>query len=158
MKYTRLIIVGLAFVFLIYVVFVIFRNAANKKGLITNTNPMQTNQEQTKSRRWETKTDDQGGVAIAVTPLDISPQSKEWKFGISMNTHSVELDQDLVKLAVLVDGRGNEYKPIKWDGPVGGHHREGTLVFNPITPAPKSIELKITGIIDVVRTFSWQIN
>lgn len=114
----------------------------------------QTNTQQ----QWETKTDDQNSVTVAVTPLDISPQSSEWKFDISMNTHSVELDQDLTKSAVLIDDQGNEYKPIKWDGPVGGHHREGTLIFKPITPASKSIELKITGIANVARIFLWQLN
>ena len=75
-----------------------------------------------------------------------------------MNTHSVELDQDMTKIAVLVDGQEKEYKPISWEGPVGGHHREGVLIFNQITPIPKSVELKISSIGDVVRSFTWELN
>ena len=105
---------------------------------------------------WETKIDDQGNVSVVITPLDLSPQSAEWKFDVGMNTHSVELDQDMTKIAVLVDDQGKEYKPLAWAGPTGGHHREGTLTFARITPTPKAIELKITGIADVVRTFVWQ--
>lgn len=107
-------------------------------------------------QNWESKTDDQSAVSITVTPIDISPQSKEWKFDMVMDTHSVELDQDLIKITVLVDDRGKEYKPLNWEGPVGGHHREGVLAFNQIIPAPKFIELKISGIGGVVRSFSWQ--
>ncbi|KKW22663.1 MAG: hypothetical protein UY66_C0034G0001, partial [Parcubacteria group bacterium GW2011_GWC1_51_35] len=39
----------------------------------------------------------------------------------------------------------------------GGHHREGVLSFSRLTSAPKSIELKITGIADTIRTFTWQL-
>ena len=116
------------------------------------------NQQLNNTQKWETKTDDQASVNVVVTPLDLSQQSPEWKFDVGMNTHSVELNQDMTKFAVLVDDQGKEYVPIRWDGPVGGHHREGVLVFNPITPAPKSVELKITGIADVIRTFTWQLN
>ena len=117
-------------------------------------NPSVSGTEQT----WETKTDDQANVTVTITPLDLLPQSSEWKFDVGMNTHSVELDQDMTKIAVLIDDQGNEYMPTKWDGPVGGHHREGTLSFSAITPIPKSVELKITGIADTVRTFVWQLN
>ena len=117
----------------------------------------QTNQQATTEKNWETKTKDQANVTVVVTPIDLSPNSKEWKFNILMDTHSVELDQDMTKIAVLLDDQGKEYKPLNWDGPVGGHHREGELIFNQITPIPKSIELKISGIGDVVRKFTWQL-
>ena len=109
-----------------------------------------------KPENWESKTDNQAAVSITIAPIDISSHSKEWKFDIVMDTHSVELDQDMTKSAVLIDDKGKEYKPLRWEGPVGGHHREGVLTFAWITPTPKSIELKITGIADVVRSFVWQ--
>lgn len=114
--------------------------------------------QQINSVQWETKTDDQANVNVVVTPLDLSPQSADWKFDIGMNTHSVELSQDMTQSAVLIGDDGKEYKPTKWDGPTGGHHREGVLTFNTITPTPKSVELKITGIADTFRTFTWQLN
>jgi hypothetical protein len=108
-------------------------------------------------QKWEAKIDEQENVTVTVTPIDLSSQSKEWKFDVIMDTHSVELDQDMTKVAVLIDDQGKEYKPLAWDGPTGGHHREGTLTFARITPTPKSVELKITGIADVVRSFMWQL-
>lgn len=116
----------------------------------------ETNQQASNSQKWETKTDEQANVTVVVTPLDLSPQSAQWKFDIGMNTHSVELDQDMTKSVVLVDDQGKEYKPTGWEGPAGGHHREGVLTFNAITPAPKSVELRISDIGGVVRTFYWQ--
>ena len=73
-----------------------------------------------------------------------------------MDTHSIELDQDMTKIAKLVDDQGKEYKPTAWNGPTGSHHREGMLIFNQITPIPKSLELKISGIGGVVRSFIWK--
>lgn len=116
----------------------------------------QSNQQTTAKQTWETKTEEQDSVTVVVTPLDLSTNSKEWKFDVGMNTHSVELDQDMTKIAALVDDQGKEYKPIRWEGPVGGHHREGVLIFDQITPNPKSVELKISNIGDVVRSFTWQ--
>lgn len=109
-------------------------------------------------QKLESKIDDQANVTITVTPSDFLPESKEWKFNIIMSTHSVELDQDITKIALLADGRGKEYKPIRWKGAeAGGHHREGVLIFNQIIPTPKSLELKISNIGDVVRSFTWQL-
>ncbi|HQU09096.1 MAG TPA: hypothetical protein PLV25_03935, partial [Opitutales bacterium] len=99
----------------------------------------ETVQQTGSAQKWETKIDDQANVNVVITPLDLSPQSAEWTFDVGMNTHSVELDQDMTKVAVLVDDQGKEYKPLAWAGPTGGHHREGTLTFARITPTPKSI-------------------
>ncbi len=109
-------------------------------------------------QKWETKTDEQSEITVTVTPIDISPESKEWRFNVVMDTHSVELDQDLLKITVLVDDRGKEYKPLNWEGaPAGGHHREGVLTFNQITPLPKFIEIKISDVGGVMRSFMWQL-
>lgn len=108
--------------------------------------------------QWETRTDNQAGIAVTVTPIELSAKSGEWKFDIVMDTHSVELDQDMAKVAALVDDRGKEYKPLRWEGaPAGGHHREGLLVFNQIAPTPKFVELKVSGIGGVARNFVWQL-
>jgi len=111
------------------------------------------------SRQWETKTDDQEGVTIVVTPLDLSPQSAEWKFDVGINTHSVELDQDMTAVAVLTDEQGKEYKPVGWEGaPAGGHHREGVLTFSALKPMPRSVGLTIKDIGDIPeRLFKWDL-
>ncbi len=109
------------------------------------------------SQKWESKVDDQASVTVTVTPTLLSAELEEWKFNIVMDTHSVELDQDMTKVAILIDKQGKEYKALNWEGPTGGHHREGILTFGRITPTPNSVELKITGIADTVRTFNWSI-
>jgi len=108
--------------------------------------------------KWESKTDDQGSVTVTVTPvaIDLSSQTTEWKFDIVLNTHSVELDQNMIQIAVLVDDAGKEYKPLRWEGTeAGGHHREGTLVFAPISPYPRYLRLIIKSVGEVERLFSW---
>lgn len=95
----------------------------------------------------------EGEVIIAVTPVD----QINWSFEVVMNTHSVELSEDLTQVSVLVDENGNEHKPVEWRGdPLGGHHRAGTLIFGKIAPAPKSVTLiirQISGIAE--RKFEW---
>ena len=118
---------------------------------------LETNQQINSARKWEVKTDEQASVTVVITPIDLTPQSTEWKFNVVMDTHSVELDQDITKSATLIDNEGKEYASLTWDGTTGGHHREGVLIFSQITPTPKSIELKISGIGDVSRSFIWEL-
>ena len=107
-------------------------------------------------QKWEARTDDQGSVTVTVTPIDLSPQAKEWTFDIAMSTHSIEL-QSPATSTVLIDDQGKEYKPLSWNGPTEGHHMNGILTFSVIMPLPKSIELKISSPGDAVRSFMWQI-
>ena len=119
----------------------------------------ETAREASSSQKWETKTDDQVGVTIVVTPLDLAPESSEWKFDIGINTHSVELDQDMTKIVVLTDDQGKEYNPVACDcAAPGGHHREGILTFKAISPVPQSIELTIKDIGGIPeRSFKWDL-
>ena len=105
------------------------------------------------------KTDEQALVTVTVTPINISPQSKEWKFNIVIDTHSVELDQDMTKSTTLTNDQGKEYRPLRWEGAVaGGHHREGALVWSAIEPMPKSVEINIRDIGEIPeRSFKWDL-
>lgn len=115
------------------------------------------NQQLATNPNWATKIDDQASVNVMVTPIDLLAQSKEWKFDIDMNTHVVPLEQDMLKVVTLSDDSGKIYQPLRWEGaPAGGHHREGVLVFSSVVPSPKSVELKISGIGGVERSFVWQ--
>ena len=108
--------------------------------------------------KLETKIDEQASVVVSVTPTNISSQAGEWKFDVIMDTHSVELDQDMTKISVLIDDQGKEYKPLRWEGAeAGGHHREGTIIFKQIVPIPKFVEIRISDIGDVKRSFLWQL-
>jgi hypothetical protein len=105
---------------------------------------------------YETKTDKQGAVTVAVKPIEIAEGAASWTFEVVLDTHSVELDDDLAAQSVLIDGQGNEYRPISWEGdPPGGHHRKGVLKFTTLSQADM-IQLKIRGIGGVVeRIFRW---
>jgi hypothetical protein len=101
------------------------------------------------------QTNDAGGVVVVVTPIDQS----DWSFEVALNTHSIEIGEDLVKVSVLLDQSGNVYQPISWEGnPPGGHHRTGILHFGAITPSPESITLIIKQVGGIAeRKFKWTI-
>ena len=149
-KITMISVIALASIIGLLTFYFHFQNPVSNQNQENSTS-------QSAQQKWEAQTDDQGNVTVVVTPIDLSPQAKEWTFDIIMDTHSVELDQDMTESSVLIDDKGKEYKPLRWEGPVGGHHREGILIFNQITSTPKSVELKISGIDEVVRSFIWQL-
>ena len=105
------------------------------------------------------QTNSQGNVTVQVKPINISKASKNWAFEVDLETHTVELSQDLVKNSVMVDDRGKSYYPVVWEGdPPGGHHRKGILKFEAISPIPKLILLKINKIGDTQeRIFKWEL-
>lgn len=80
-------------------------------------------------------------------------------FDVIMNTHSVELEYDLTKIATLRDDQGRVYEVKGWEGSTGGHHRQGILTFEATGgPAPKWLELNLSGISGVSsRLFRWDV-
>lgn len=104
---------------------------------------------------FETQTNREAGVTVKVTPVNLTAQTKSWDFEISLNTHTVALDQDMTQVVVL-QVAGESLRPQTWQGdPPGGHHRKGVLRF--AVPATKAdmIELRINGIGKVDRQFRW---
>ena|SRR3989338_7132475 len=112
----------------------------------------------TQPASYETKTDTQGAVTIEVKPIDLLIVSPVWKFEVTLDTHSVELGDDMAASAFLVDDAGNEYQAMAWDGdPPGGHHRKGILSFQTLLPL-NVIRLRIRGVGGVIeRTFQWKV-
>lgn len=116
-----------------------------------------------------TKVDSQGAVTIALTYLNPLGKAKEGEiaFKVSMDTHSVNLDQYRIEaLIILRDGRGSEYSPIAWEGSGGGHHLSGILRFgsadpsgNPIIrPETKYIEVIVKDVAGISeRSFKWEL-
>jgi hypothetical protein len=151
MKYTRFTLIVLVVMSLIALSVFVYRNINEKNGQNIDEPLLVQN-------RYETKTDTQGSVTVDVTP-QISAEDRQWRFAVVLDTHSVELDQDPLQIVVLVDDQGNIFKPTAWDGPgPGGHHREGSLIFDAIIPIPKYIELKVKDIGSIpVRSFKWNI-
>lgn len=101
---------------------------------------------------------DQGKVNVTVTPT--LSDSGSWQFAVQFNTHVAPITQDIVAVSVLTDDKGNEEKPLSWQGdPPGGHHRKGVLLFKPFDPRPSAVTLKIREVGSVAeRAFTWKLN
>jgi len=99
------------------------------------------------------------GVTVAVTPQNLTRDATSWDFKFVLDTHSADLNDDLAKSTALIDGFGRRHAPIAWDGAApGGHHREGVLRFQPITPAPPAVELQIQRAGESApRVFRWNL-
>ena len=102
------------------------------------------------------QTNNEGPVTVTVSPRK-STNADTLEFEIILETHSVELSEDLIKSAVLTANNKN-YEPIAWDGdPPGGHHRSGILKFKSIFPQQKSMTIKIYRVGGIEeRNFTWQ--
>lgn len=153
MKYIKFSPIILIAVFILYYYFAVYDGRKQELR-----NDQQTEQ-QVSQKQWETKTDEQSPVTIKVTPIELDGDIETWRFVIVFDTHSGSLDEDLTKVSVLSDDKGNVYQPAAWEGPgPGGHHREGVLVFNAINPAPMYVELKIKDVGGIAeRLFKWNI-
>ncbi len=107
--------------------------------------------------RLEQQTSSDGIVTVVVTPRGVPEQKTDWKFDVALETHTVDLSEDLERVSVLVDDGGKEHKPTAWAGdPPGGHHRQGTLTFRAISPVPAAMELRIE-IAGKPRTLEWRL-
>lgn len=104
------------------------------------------------------QTSREGNVNVTVTPRNLAPGASSWDFEVVLETHTQPLEQDLTKVAALVDAQGKPHAPLGWKGdPPGGHHRRGVLQFQPLAGNPAAVELRIQGIGGVDRTFRWQL-
>ncbi len=99
-----------------------------------------------------------GEVDVTATP-EILVVGQPPRFKLEFNTHSVELDFDISRIASLTDENGNTYTPSTWDGsPSGGHHRSGILTFPTPLSQTKSVTLALRDIAGVSkREFTWQL-
>ena len=104
---------------------------------------------------YEEQVDENGPVTVTIKPIDISEES--WNFEVTLQTHSVDLDMEILKSIILLDAEGEEVFPDIWDGDVpGGHHRAGILSFQRIDPMPDRIRLLVKDVGEVsLREFIW---
>ena len=92
----------------------------------------------------ETRTSTSQGVTVKVTPKVLAADAPAWEFAVVLDTHSADLSDDLTKTAALIGPGGERIAALAWEGAAaGGHHREGVIRFQPITPAPATVELQI---------------
>ncbi len=96
-----------------------------------------------------------GGVTVSVTPKDLAADAPRWDFEVVFDTHSVNLNHDLVRSAALIDAAGGRHAPLAWDGdPPGGHHRKGVLSFKPLGSVDE-VRLQIRDVGMPERVFRW---
>ena len=105
----------------------------------------------------DTQDSQANGVSVSVKPADVT--AANWRFEVTLTTHSGSLDDDLTKSATLLAG-GKQYAATGWDGSApGGHHRKGVLSFKAVTPRPEGIELRIARQGETApRAFRWKLN
>ncbi len=120
--------------------------------------PKSSSQAPAPASEFETQSNSGGSVTVDVKPTALVPGAPV-AFDIAMNTHSVELDDDMVKISILRDDAGNAYRSTGWEGDGGGgHHRSGTLAFPAPSGRPKYVELVIKGLADIPeRVFKWNV-
>lgn len=90
-----------------------------------------------------TRSIEAGAVTVEVQPRQLDANGAVFK--IILDTHSADLDQDLVGQASLVVG-DTAWPAASWAGDeAGGHHREGELRFTAAGTASGTATLAIDG-------------
>ena len=107
---------------------------------------------------YERKSNRENSVRVDVVPVQLIA-GQAVKFEVRMNTHSVDLSQEMVAVSLLKDDNGLEYFPVSWKGsPAGGHHRSGVLEFPALKGNPETVTLIISDIAKVpARAFEWKV-
>lgn len=106
--------------------------------------------------------DQQGAVAIEITPVKLNNPGSTLDFEVRMNTHSVDLSMNLAELAMLSTDTGKTVQATKWDAPAGGHHVSGKLSFPasvdgaPLLDGVKKLTLRLKNVDAPERVFVWE--
>ena len=97
-----------------------------------------------------------GGVTVRVKPKPIEAGTRELVFGVSLDTHTQSLDDNLSDTAVLIVD-GTVLKPVRASGASpGGHHRDIVLTFDLPSSDFKAVEMRIQRSGESSpRTFRW---
>lgn len=143
-------VIFLILLFILFVGFILFNNRSK------TLQKQNISQGPVTGKTYKTESDNQGSIDVEVTPKVLST-SLNSSFEVGINNHQVDLTYDLSKIAKLTDNKGNKYTPISWNGPEGGHHSNGVLVFPPISKDATSINLLLPKIGGVDRKFSWNL-
>ena len=128
--------------------------------VITNSNPALTSSPENADLA---RTDEQGAVVVAVTPLNLETDTDTLEFDVAMNTHSVDLSMDLAPLSTLSTDTGLTVQANKWDATPGGHHVSGKLIFpalangKSVLDGATKLTLTITKVDADSRVFEWDL-
>jgi hypothetical protein len=103
--------------------------------------------------------DRQAGIRVSVLPVSLT-RGHQARFKVWITTHSGELNQNMLKISLLLDDQDREYSPIRWKGSQpGGRYYHGDLFFPPLDDNVKWVKLLIKGVGGVEnRDFTWKLD
>jgi hypothetical protein len=110
------------------------------------------------------RSDNQGAIAVEITPVDLGTPGDTLVFDVSLDTHSIDLSMDLAAAATLTTDTGRSVNALSWEAPSGGHHVAGTLTFPAsvdgahVLSGAAKLTLTITGLDAPTRTFIWDLS
>lgn len=109
------------------------------------------------SNSYEEQVGETASVTVMVKPTDISEDS--CYFEVTLQTHSIDLDMDILKSVILLGDNAEEILPDIWEGDApDGHHRTGILTFQKVNSVQDEIRLQVKDVGEVsLREFNWPI-
>lgn len=146
----------LVIIFALILIFILWQLLKNKNQI--KQTAIEIKPSRTTTDKFQTLENEGGNVTVTVKP-EILEIGKNPSFNIEFNTHSVELNFDVVKQAYLLDEKGYRITDAGWKGSSPkGHHRNGTLVFSQPLINTKFVELILTDIAEIPeRKFRWKL-
>ncbi len=112
--------------------------------------------DQIQQKIYQSQKTEQNGVTVEVTPISLGFNANV-EFKVLFDTHTIELNYNLMKISRLTDDKGRNYQPLSWTGGSGGHHLSGELIFPAISKQVKFVELTISNIEGSDRIFRWDL-
>lgn len=85
-----------------------------------------------------------GEVEVTIEPKQLVV-GQEMVFEVSLDTHTVELDEEMTRVVRVTDELGRDYEVISWSGGKGGHHVSGELRVAALQKGAGRIKLEIGG-------------
>jgi hypothetical protein len=115
--------------------------------------------ESTNDTSTSTRTSDGGEVTVVADWADPADGAV---FEVTLDTHSIDLDDLDLADAVLRNDRDETLSARPWAAPKGGHHRTGALSFggdfDAFFAGARWVELVLAGVGDIPeRTLRWEV-
>lgn len=92
---------------------------------------------------------------VMAVPKQLIPGG-EMIFTLNLKNHPTITDYDHTKMALVVDGKGKIYKPIKWMGG-SGEQVTGDLIFDKLDEGASRVGLNIKGSDNKNVNFDWEL-
>ena len=100
-------------------------------------------------------------MTIAVKPIDVGSEARDWTFRVALRSSGRLLRDDLLRSAyVLNRAAKRDELPVAWEiDASAGRERKGILHFKAIKPMPAAIELRIQRVGEAApRVYRWDLD